>query len=184
MIYKKYPEKAKVTLKNWCFWIVVLEKILESPLDYKEIKPVNLKGNQPWLFIRRTDVQAPILWSPDAKSQFPGKDPDAGKDWKQKGMTEDEMVGWYYRLDGHEYEQAQGVGDGQGGLACCSSWGLRESDMTEWLNWAELIQQNDCYTYIHILFHILFHYGLSQDIEYSSLWYTVGSCCLSSLYII
>ena len=103
------------------FWTVVLEKTLESPLDCKEIQPVNRKGNQPWLVIRMTDAEAPILWPPDAKSWLTGKDPDAGKDWRQeeKGTTEDEMVGWLHRLNGHEFEQALGVGDGQGFLACC-----------------------------------------------------------------
>ena len=115
--------------KNWCFWTVVLEKTLESPLHFKEIKPVSPKGNQSWIFIGRTDAEAetPIRWPPDAKSWLIGKGPDAGKDWRQdeKGMTEDEMVGWHHRLDGHEFEQALGVGDGQGGLACCSPWGHR-----------------------------------------------------------
>ena len=110
--------------KNWCFWTVVLEKTLESSLDCKEIQPVHPKGNQSWVFIGRTDAEAetPIRWPPDLKNWLTGKDPDAGKDWDQedKGMTEDEMVGWHYRLDGHEFEQAPGVGDGQGSLACCS----------------------------------------------------------------
>jgi len=128
--------------KNWCFWTMVLEKTLESPLDCKEIKPVNPKGNQSWMFIGRTnaEAEAPILWSPDAKSWLIGKDPDAGKDWRQevKGMTEDELVGWHHRLDGHAFEQAPGVGDGQGNLACWSPWGHKESDRTEWLIWTEL----------------------------------------------
>ena len=111
--------------KNWCFLIVVLEKTLESPLDCKEIKPVNPKGNQPWIFIGRTDAEAPILWSPDSKNQLIGKDPDAGKDWRQKekGAAEDEMVGWHHRLSGHEFEQTLGDSEGQGSLACCSPWG-------------------------------------------------------------
>ena len=125
--------------KNWCFWTVVLEKTLESPLDCKEIKPVNPKGNWSWIFIVRTDAEAetPILWLPDAKNWLIGQDPDAGQDWKQeeKETTEDEMVGWHYRLDGHEFEQALGVGDGQGSLVCCSLWGHKESDTNEWLNW-------------------------------------------------
>ena len=125
--------------KNWCFFIVVLEKTLESPLDCKEIKPVNPKGNQSWIYIRRTDAEAetPILWLPDAKNWLIGKDPDAGKDWRQeeKGMMEGEMVGWHHWLDGHEFEQAPGVGNGQGSLACCSPWDHKESDMTERLNW-------------------------------------------------
>ena len=116
---------------------LVSEKTLESALDSKEIKPVNLKENQPWIFIAWTDAEAPILWLPDAKSQLTGKDPVAGKDWEQeeKGMTEEEMAGWHHRLDGREFEWTPGVGDGQEGLACCDSWGHKESDMTEWLNW-------------------------------------------------
>ena len=125
--------------KNWCFWIVVLEKTLESPLDYKEIQPVHPKGNQSWIFIGRTDAdaeaEAPILWPPNVKNWLNGKDPDVGKDWRQeeKGTTEDEMVGWHHRPNGHEFEQAQGVGDGQGSLACCSPWGLKEwTQLSKW----------------------------------------------------
>ena len=128
--------------KNWCFWTVVLEKILESPLDCKEIQPVHPKGNQSWIFIGRTDAEAetPILWPPDVKSWLIWKDPDAGKDWGQEeqGTTEDEMVGWHHRFNGHESEWTLGVGDGPGGLACCDSWGGKESDTTERLNWTEL----------------------------------------------
>ena len=124
--------------KNWHFWTVVLEKTLESPLDCKEIKPVHPKGNQSTIFIGRTDAEteAPILWPPDVKSQLIGKDPDAGKDWGQeeKGTTEDEMVAWHHQLNGHEFEQVLGDGEGQGGLLCCSPWGHKESDMTEQLN--------------------------------------------------
>ena len=124
--------------KNWCFWTVVLEKTLESPLDCKEIQPVSPKGDQSWMFIGRTDVEAeiPVLWPPDVKNWLIGKDPDSGKDWRQeeRGTTEDEMVGWNHQLDGHVIEQAVGVGDGQGGLAWCSPWGRKESDMTELLN--------------------------------------------------
>ena len=116
-----------------------LEKTLESPLDCKEIKPVNPKGNQSWVFIGRTDAEAetPILWPPDVKNWFTGKDPDPGKDWRQeeKRMTEDEMVWWHHRPDGHEFEEALGVSNGQGILACCIPWGCKESDMTELLNW-------------------------------------------------
>ena len=130
-------------LKNWCFLTVVLEKTLESRLDCKEIQPVHSKGDQSWVFIGKTDAKAetPILWPPHAKSWLIGKDSDAGKDWGQeeKGTTEDEMAGWHHWLDGHEFEWAPGVCDGQGGLACCDSWGRKESDMTEWLNWTELI---------------------------------------------
>ena len=125
--------------KNWCFQTMVLEKTLESPLDSKEIKPVNPKRNQSWIFIGSTaaEAEAPILWPPDVKSlQNIGKDPDAGKDWRQeKGATEDEMVGWHYWLNGHEFEQTLGDSEGQGSLTCCSSWGCKESDMTgtKWL---------------------------------------------------
>ena len=125
--------------KNLCFWTVVLEKTLESSLNYKEIQPVHPKGNQSWVFILRTDAEAeaPILWPPDAKNGLIGKDPDAGKDWRQEeqGTTEDEMVGWHHRLNGHEFEQVLGVGDRQGSLVCCSPWGCKESDTTEQLNW-------------------------------------------------
>ena len=134
--------KESWALKNWCFWTVVLEKTLESPLDCKEIQPVHSKGDQSWTFIGRTDAEAetPILWSRDAKSWLIGKDPDAGKDWRpeEKGSTEDEMAGWHHHLDGHEFEQALGIGHGQGGLVCCSPWGHKESDTTEQLNWTEL----------------------------------------------
>ena len=128
--------------KNWCFWTVVLEKTLESPLDCKEIQTVHSKGDQFWVFIGRTDVEAetPILWPPDAKSWLIGKDPDAGKDWGQeeKGMTEHEMVGWHHWLDGHGFGWTLGVGDGQRGLVCCGSQGHKELDTTEWLDWTEL----------------------------------------------
>ena len=117
--------------KNPYFWIVVLEKTLESPLDGKEIKPVNPKGNQHWMLIGRTDAEATILWPPDVKSQHIGKDTDAGKDWGQeeKGATEDEMVGWHHWLNGHEFEQTLGDCGGQGYLECCSSWDSKELDM-------------------------------------------------------
>ena len=121
--------------KNWFFWTVVLENTLESPLDCKEIQAVNPKGNQPWIFIGRTDAEgeAPILWPPDMKNWLTGKDPDAGKDWRpqEKVPTEDETIGWHHWLDGVEFEQAPGVGDGQGNLACCSPWGCKVSDTTE-----------------------------------------------------
>ena len=120
--------------KNWCFWTVLLEKTLESPLDCKEIKPVNPKGNQCWIFIGRigAEAEAPILWPPDAKNELIWKDPDPGKDWRQeeKGTTEDEMFGWHPWLDGHEFEQVPGVGDRQGSLACCSPWGRKELNTT------------------------------------------------------
>ena len=131
--------------KNWCFWTVLLEKTLESPLDCKEIQPVHPKGDQSWVFFGRTDVEAeiPLLWPPDVKSWLVWKNPDAGKDWGQgeKGTTEDEMVGWHHWLDGHGFGWTQEVGDGQGGLACCDSWGCKESDTTEQLNWTELISR-------------------------------------------
>ena len=139
--------KESWALKNWCFWTVVLEKTLEGPLDCKEIQPVHPK-DQSWVLIGRTDVEGvtPILWPHDAKNWLIGKDPDAGKDWgqKEKGMTEDEMVGWYHWLSGHGFGWTSGVGDGQGGLECCGSWGRKESDMTERLNWTDV--------YKHILY--------------------------------
>ena len=129
-------------LKNWCFWTVVLEKTLKSPLDYKEIQPVHSKGDQSWVFFGSNDAKAaiPVLWPPHAKCWLSGKDSDAGRDWGQeeKGTTEDEMAGWHYWLDGPESEWTPGVGDGHGGLACFNSWGHKESDTTERLNWTEL----------------------------------------------
>ena len=128
--------------KNWCSWTVLLEKTLERPLDSKEIQTVHPKGNQSLMFFGRTDAKAetPILWPRHVKSWLIGKDPDAGRDWEQeeKGMTEDEMAGWHDWLNGHEFEWTLRVGDGQGGLACYDSWGRKESDTTEWLNWTEL----------------------------------------------
>ena len=122
----------------------MLETTLESPLDCKEIQPVHPKGDQSWVFIGQTDVEAetPILWPPDVKSWLIWKDPDAGKDWRweEKGTTEDEMVEWHHWLDGHGFGWTLGVGDGQGGLACYDSWVRKESDTTEWLNWTELLQ--------------------------------------------
>ena len=128
--------------KNWCFWTVVLEKTLESPLYCKEIQPVHYKGDQSWIFIGMTDVEAEtlILWPPQVKNWLTGKDPDAGRDWEQeeKGTTEDEMAGWHHQLDGYEFELTLGVGDGRGGLACCDSWGHIESGTSQWLDWTEL----------------------------------------------
>ena len=123
--------KKSWALKNWCFWIVVLEKTLESPLYFKEIELINCEGNQSWIFIGRTDAEAPILWLPDVKNWLIGKDPDAGKDWGQeeKGTTEDEMVGWHHRLNGHEFVQTPGDGERQRNLMCCI-WGHKESDTT------------------------------------------------------
>ena len=129
--------------KNWCFWTVVLEKTLDSALDCKDFQPVHPKGYQSWIFIWSTDAETetPIFWPPDVKSWLILKDPDVGKDWRQeqKGTTEDEMAGWHHCLNGRESEWTPGVGDGQGGLLCCSSWGRKELDMTEWLNWIELM---------------------------------------------
>ena len=143
-------------LENWCFWTVVLEKTLESPLDCKEIQLVHSKGDQPWVSFGRNEAKAetPILWPPHVKSWLIGKDSDAGRDWGQeeKGTTEDEMAGWHHRLDGRESEWTPGVGDGQGGLACCDSWGRRESDTTEWLNWIEpLFSHLKCQICLHML---------------------------------
>jgi len=127
--------------KNWYFWTVVLEKTLESPLDCKEIQLVHSEGDRSLMFFGRNDAKAetPVLWPPHVKSWLIGKDSDAGRDWGQeeKWTTEDEMVGWHHLLDGHEFEWTPGVGDGQEGLACCNSWGCKESDTTEWLNWTE-----------------------------------------------
>ena len=132
--------------KNWYFWTVVLEKTLESPLDCKEIQPVHSEGDQPWVFFGRNDAKAetPVLWPPHARSWLIGKDSDAERVWGQeeKGMTEDEMTGWHHRLDECEFEWTLGAGDGQGGLACCDSWGRKESDTTEQPNWTELKLRN------------------------------------------
>ena len=134
-------DKESWALKNWCFWTVMLEKTLESPLDCKESQPVHPKGDQPWIFTGRTDAEAeaPVLWPPDVKHWLIWKDPDAEKDWRweEKRTTEDKVVGWNHRLNGHEFQQAPGVGDGTGGLACCSPWGCKELDITERLNWTE-----------------------------------------------
>ena len=135
--------KKSWALRNWWFWTVVLEKTLESPSDYKEIQPFHPKGDQSWVFIGRTDVEAvtPILWPLDAKSRLIWKDSDAGKYWKQeeKGTSEDEMVRWHHQLDEHWFGYTPGVGDGQGSLACCGSWSQKESHMTEQLNWTECV---------------------------------------------
>ena len=128
--------------KNWCYWTIVLENTLESPLDCKEIKPVNPKGNQPWIFIGKTDAKAPMFWSSDAKSQLIGKDPDAGKDWRQEeqGMTEDEIVKWHHWLNGHECDQTNiRNSERQRSLVCCSPWGCKDRDKTEWLSWTEFL---------------------------------------------
>ena len=137
----KLDYKESWVLKKWCFWTMVLEKSLESPLNCKEIQSVHPKGNQSWISIGRTDAEAetPIIQPSDAKNWLIWKDPDAGKDWRweEKGMTEDEMVGWHHCLKGHEFEWTLGVGDGQRGLACCSPWCHKELDTTEQLNWTD-----------------------------------------------
>ena len=134
--------------KNWCFWTLVLEKTLDSILGCKEIQPVHPKGDQSWVFIERTGAGAetPVLWPPHENSWLVGKDSVAQRNWwQEKGTTEDEVAGWHHRLDGREFEWTPGVGDGQGGLAGCDSWGRKESDTTEWLNWTEL----------NFIFHLL-----------------------------
>ena len=135
--------KESWALKNRCFWSVVLEKTLESPLACKEIQPAHPKENQSWIFIGKTDAETetPILWPHDAKKWLIGKEPDAGKNWKQeeKGTTEDEIVDWCHWFNGHEFEQALRVGDGQGGLACYSPWGLKVLHTTGWLNWIQAL---------------------------------------------
>ena len=126
--------------KNWCFWTVVLEKTLESPSDCKDIQLVNPKGNQSWIFIGSLDAEAEtlVVWPPDAKNWLVEKDPDAGKDWRrEEETTEDEVVRWHHRFDGHEFEQALGVCDGQRSLACYSPYRPNESDINEWLNWTK-----------------------------------------------
>ena len=143
---------------------MVLGKTLESPFDSKEIQHVSPKGNQSWIFFGRTDAKAetPILWPPDAKNWLIWKDPDAGKDWRreEKGTTEDEMAGWHHWLNGHEFESTPGVGDGQGGLVCCSLCSCKELYMTEWLNWTELTELNKGkYKYRRIIFSPLFCYN-------------------------
>ena len=140
---------------------MVLEKTLVSPLDCKEIQPVHSKGDQPWVFIGRTDAETPILWPPEAKSWLIRKDSDAGRDWGQeeKGTTEDEMAVWHHWLNAHEFRWTLGVGDGQGGLACCNSRGRKESDTTEqlnWLNWTELKlgDRYEAFNALYILYHL------------------------------
>ena len=138
--------KESWALKNWCFWTVVLEKTLESPLDCKEIQPVHPRGNHSWIFFGSTEAETPIFWLPDVKSWLIWKDHDAGKDWgqKQKGTTEDEMVGWRHWLNGHGFGCTLAVGDAQGGLACC----CKESDLTEPMNWTEPYYFHHYYLYL------------------------------------
>ena len=150
------------------------EDSLQSPVDYKEIKSVIPKGNQPWIFTGRTDAEALIVWPPDAKSWLIGKDPDAGKDWRweEKGTTEDEMVGWHHQLNGHEFEQTLGDSGGHRSLVCCSPWGRKELDMTQWLNWTELIWWYPC-----VEFPLVFlENGVCYE-QVCSLDKTVSFCC-------
>ena len=130
---KKAECKRIDTFEPWCW------RRLLSPLDCKEIQPVHHKGYQSWVFIGRTDGEAetPIIWPPDMKNWLLEKDPDAGKDWRQYKRGWERMVGWHHRLNGHEFKQALGVGDGQGSLACCSPRGRKDSDITKWLNWTK-----------------------------------------------
>ena len=154
---------------NWCFWTVVLEKTLESPLDCKEIQPVHPKGDQSWVFFGRNDAKAEtlVLWPPHGKSWLIGKDSDAGKDWGQEeeGKTEDEMAGWHHRCDGREFEWTPGDGDGQGGLVCCDSWSHKEWDMTERLNWRPYLQ-------------IQSHWGLGLQHKDSGSTQYLGRCLI------
>ena len=142
-----------------------MEKTLESPLDCKEIQPVHSKGDQSWVFFGRNDAKAEtsVLWPPHGKSWLIGKDSNAGRDWgqKKKGMTEDEMAGWHHGLDGRESELTPGDGDGQGGLACCNSWGCKELDTTEWLNWTELREDLDSPLWSFYLFSGKISFGIS-----------------------
>ena len=158
--------------------IVVLEKTLESPLDYKEIQPVYPRGNQSWIFIGRTDAETPIFWPTDAKNWLIGKDPDAGKDWRQeeKGTTEDEIVGWHHQLNAHEFEQAPRVGDGQGSLACYHSWGCKESDTLRY--WTELsLSLEFIYVLMHFVIIIMLIYTLFH--EYKILFWNLLDILIS-----
>jgi len=179
----EFDHKEGWVLKD-CFWTVVLEKTLECPWDCKEIKPVNSKGIQSWIFVGRTDAEAepPILWPPDGKSRLIRKDPDAGKDWKQgeKGMTKDKMVGWHHQLNGHEFDRALGDGKGQGSLGCCSPWGHKESDMTEWLN---SNNQDTIHNYLAKYSPYPFSFPLVTQLEdifqppFSKMWHRTCCCC-------
>ena len=183
--------------KNWCFWTVVLEKTLESPKDCEEIQPVHPKGYQSWVLFGKTDAEAetPKPWPPDVRSWLIWEDPDAGKDWGQeeKGTTEDKMVGWHHQLNGgHGFAWTPGVGDGQGGLACCGSWGRRKSDTTEQLSntflinsYTPALQPMDCSlpgSSIHGIFQarilecvaISFSRGSSWPRDWSQVSHAVG----------
>ena len=168
--------------KNWCFWTVVLEKTLECLLDCKEFQPVHSERDQPWDFFGRNDAIAdtPVLWPPHAKSWLIGKVSDAGRDWGQeeKGTTEDEMAGWHHWLNGRESEWTPEVGDGQRGLVCCNSWGLIESDATEWLNWTEYysVKKEKRKTYEHSTIKHIY-----CQVKKKSIWkdYKMASCMIS-----
>ena len=169
-IKKAFFKCQRIDAFDLWYW----EKTLESPLDSKEIQPVHLNGNiQSWIFIGRTDAEAetPILWPPDAKSWFTGKDPDAAKDWGQeeKGTTEDKMVGWHHWLDGHRFGWTSGVGDGQGSLACCSPWSHKESNMTELLNWTECRATQDRLSWWRVLQNMYTVEGNGKPLQHSYL---------------
>ena len=175
--------------KNWCFLTVVLKKTLESPVDYREIQLVHSKDLS-WVFFGRTDAEAeaPILWPPHAKSWLTGKDFDAGRDWGQeKGMTEGEMAGWHHWLDAHESEWTPGVGDGQGGLACCDSWGCKESDTTEWLNWTKQepasSQKENLLTYTCYAFGVAHDFGILWKLKsFGGFWYPLDAKIFRKAY--
>ena len=195
--------KESWALKNWCFWTVVLEKPLKSPLDCKELQPINPKGNQSWIFIGRTDAEAetPIFWPPNGKKWLTGKAPDAGKDWRQeeKGTTEDEMIGWHHWLNRHEFEQTPGVGDGQGSLACCSPSGHKVmSDFFTvkliffffscfpcWILWKQThymqsTLRSEEFTYLRFLLKFLFSNLLFQTELNWTDWEVIRKCqCLN-----
>ena len=178
----------RLSTEEWMLLTVVLEKTLESPLDCKEIQPVHSEGDQPWDFFGRNDAKAetPALWPPHEKSWLIGKDSDAVRDWGQeeKGTTEDEMAGWHHRLNGRESQSTPGVGDGQGGLACCDSWGRKELDMTERLNWTELnicwyLEDNPTFqNYIDISKHFRPHPILNQTQIYTFFSHHTTSPCV------
>ena len=154
--------------KNWCLWTVVLEKIPESPLDSKEIKSVNLKGDQPWIVTGRTDAEAeaPVFWSSDVNIRLIGKVPDAGKDWgqKEKRASEDEMVGWHHRFNGHEFEQTPGYSEGQGGLVCCSPWGCRVGH--SWMSEQQQRKNKTLHSALNSLIYYLLFKGIQQNKGY------------------
>ena len=161
--------------KNWCFWTVVLENTLESPLDCKEIQPVHSEGDQPWDFFERNDAKAEtlVLWPPHSKSWLIGKDSHAGRDrgQEEKGTTKDEMAGWHHWLDGREFEWTLGVGDGQVGLVCCNSWGCNELDMRERLNWTEnIIRQRYDDLRVSLSLDKLFLYCQQQEVMDLIIW--------------